>query len=208
MRFDLYTNIHKAQRHHFLPLAGEIGRTDFADPPSAHRIEGAMRQTLDHLRDHARNEETYIHPLFHALGDSAVPIEEDHHELETELAQLESIVSERRWSELYARYASFLGRYLAHLDAEERLQAEVLWPNYDDRELAAVFQRFQTERPPANARSDFQFLLPALSIPELTAIFRRMRTAAPEAFPGACELAAQTLDAERWSQLERTLATG
>jgi hemerythrin superfamily protein len=126
MRTDLYTAIHKAQRFHLFRLAEETGRADFADTSSANRIGAELRHLIEHLRDHALNEETYIHPLFTAIGHESVALDEQHAALEADLAELESILSEGRWSDLYARYAAFLGRYLTHLAEEERLQAEVL----------------------------------------------------------------------------------
>ncbi len=121
------------------------------------------------LRDHAANEARYIHPLF-----AAESIEAEHRELEVQLNELEVIVSSERWSELYSSFMRFLGEYLLHIDAEERAQAEQLWPRYADAELMAVMQRFRSERAPEKAAADARFMIPALNAAELTG-FLQMR---------------------------------
>jgi hemerythrin superfamily protein len=128
MRIDLYGTIHKAQRFHLLRLCAKMGRTDFADAAAAERICGELKGFIAHLRDHARNEETYIHPLYRTMGRPAEEIEDDHKDLEKQLRELETFADEKRWAELYSTYARFLGVYLLHLDEEEKSQAEVLWP--------------------------------------------------------------------------------
>lgn len=206
MRVDLYTAVHKAQRFHLCRLAVEIGRADFSNATTSERIASGLRHLLDHLRDHARNEETYIHPLFKRSGKTAEHLESEHQELEAEIARLEAIVNEKRWSDLYSRYTLFLGKYLLHLDEEERAQTEVLWVNCEDKELAAVFNRFKAERSPQASKADLELMLPALSVPELTRMFFGMKASAPEAaFRGACDLAARTLESAEWEKLKRAL---
>jgi len=203
MRADLYTLIHKAQRFHLLRLSIELGLADWANPEEADRLDALTRHMIDHLRDHARNEETYIHPLFREAGaDASVHLEKEHRQLEEEIARLESTLDERRWDEVYGRYNRFLGTYLIHLSEEESAQKEILWARYDDPALMAVFNRFKAERSPEAARADLQLMLPALSIPELARLFSGMKASAPPAaVQGACDLAAHILAPERWLAL-------
>ncbi len=56
-----------------------------------------------------------------------------------------------------------MGEYVLHLDEEEIAQRTALWPNYPDEDLAAVCHRFKAERPPAAAKADLAFMVPALS---------------------------------------------
>ena len=158
MRVDLYSAIHKAQRYHLFQLANEIGKTNFADDAATRRIDGSVREIIEHLRDHARNEAAYIHPLFHQLGEQDELFDDAHHQLEAQLGKIESVLTEKRWSELYRRFNRFLGTYLLHLDEEERAQADVLWPRYSDDELLATFHRFLAERPPLLAKADMDFM--------------------------------------------------
>lgn len=207
MRTDLYSTIHKAQRFHLFRLAEAMGRTDFTDPVSTERVRSQLSHLIGHLRDHARNEDTYIHPLFSSVGRGLSALEQDHAALEVALEELERIATEVRWGEVYACYTTFLGRYLQHVAAEERLQAEILWPSYTDDQLAAVLTRFMAERSPEASKADLAFMVPALSIPELTKIFQRMKISAPPAaFQGAYQLASNVLDASELAQLDRALS--
>ena len=202
MRMDLYRLIHKAQRFHLFLLANRMGRSDFQDSDEATSIGAELRTLIEHLRDHARNEEIYIHPLFDGIDRMAESLEMEHQALEADLGELAAIVAEQRWSELYPAYNRFIATYLEHLDNEEHAQSEILWPNYQDDELLAVFNRFKAERTPQAARADLELMLPALSVLELSQMFRGIKASAPPAaFQGICELAALRLGDSTWQQV-------
>lgn len=202
MRFDLYGTIHKAQRFHLFSLSNEIATADFSNDGTVILLRSKLTGLIEHLRDHARNEESYIHPLFRKLNKTAETLEHDHLDLEMMLDGLERIAKESRWTEMYQAYHRFLAVYLVHLDEEEEGQRESLWPHYGDDELAAVFSRFKAERSPDAAKADLVFMLPALSVPELTRMFESLKTTAPAAvFEKACELAKDTLRVETWERL-------
>ena len=162
MRVDLYGLIHKAQRFHLSTLLIRVGQTDVSDKRTMEHLAAELRGFVEHLRDHANNEEQYIHPLFDRIGGAAT-LEHEHLELEGSLTRLETIVSTRDWEGLYAGLARFFGEYLLHLDEEETAQRLRLWPNYRDEELAAVLQRFKAERAPEASKADLELLAPALS---------------------------------------------
>jgi hypothetical protein len=162
MRTDLYGLVHKAQRHRLFALGHELGTADLGDPATRTRLASAVREIAAMLADHADNERRYIHPLFATLGGAAEAIEREHRDLEALLARWLEIVGHGRWGELYPATTRLIGAYLLHTDAEERAQAEVLWPRYTDAELAAVMDRFKAERDPAAARADLALLMPVL----------------------------------------------
>lgn len=203
MRVDLYATIHKAQRFHMFELANAIGCADMGNDALAER----MRCLIEHLRDHAQNEETYIHPLFDRAGCGADSLRHGHEELETELQELEHALGEGQHQDLYARYTQFLGKYLLHLSEEEDAQKRVLWQRYDDQALNAVLERFKAERSREKAGADFEFMLPALSIPELVMLFRAMKLSAPiNAFDRACDQGRRLLGPNKWQQVAITIA--
>ena len=170
MRTDLYGLVHKAQRHRLFGLGHELGTADIDDPATRARVASAVREIAAMLVDHAENERRYIHPLFAKVGGAAERIEREHHELEALLGQWVEIIDQRRWAELYRATMRIIGEYLLHIDAEERAQAEVLWPSYTDAELATVLARFKAERDPAAARADLALLMPVLSAPQRAAL--------------------------------------
>jgi hypothetical protein len=202
MRVDLYTLIHKAQRFHMFRLSDDIGRADLADEGATTRICNELHSIIARLRDHAQNEEAYIHPLYDKSGAGANALDAGHQALESGLEKLERLINERVWEEIYPAYTRFLGMYLIHLDEEEQAQRDVLWQHYTDQELAAVFNRFKAERPPALAKSDLEFMLPALSVTEITRMFQGIKASAPApAFQGACALATHVLGPSTWERV-------
>jgi hypothetical protein len=202
MRVDLYTFVHKAQRFHMFRLSEKIGTTDFSVALETHEAAQEVLHLLEHLKDHAHNEEKYIHPLYQGVGATGEHFDREHEGLELEIRKLESVIAEKRWSDLYRAYTRFLGIYLLHLDEEEAAQRDILWTKYEDKDLAAVFTRFKMERPANLASADFVFMLPALSIPELTQMFRGMKASAPApVFKGACDTAAKVLAPNRWQKI-------
>lgn len=208
MRVDLYTTIHKAQRFHMFELANAIGGTDLEAGDNAKALSARVRDIIEHLRDHAQNEETYIHPLFDAVGNGATPLRHEHDDLEADLERLERVLGDGRRHDLYPAYTRFVGKYLLHLSEEEDAQRQVLWPRYDDETLESVLDRFTAERPRDKAAADFVFMLPALSVPELAGLLRGMKHAvAADAFGHACEQAMRLVTADKWQQVAREIAT-
>lgn len=202
MRVDLYTFVHKAQRFHMFQLCEKIGNADFNLADERDSIANQVFELIDHLTDHAQNEKSYIHPLYQAVGSVGTHFDDEHENLEVEIKKIKDLIDEKKWSDLYSTYTKFLGIYLLHLDEEEAAQRDVLWKHYEDKDLAAVFNRFKVERPPHLAKADLELMLPALSVPELTQIFRGMRASAPpQVFHGACDTASKILGAEKWEKI-------
>ena len=209
MRVDLYTAIHKAQRFHMFQLANAIGGADMESDRAATALADQLRDLIEHLRDHARNEETYIHPLFDGVGTGAAALRHEHDELEADLEELERVLGGGRHQNLYPAYTRFLGRYLLHLSEEEEAQRQVLWRRYDDDTLRGVLGRFKTERPLDKAAADFEFMLPALSAQELATLFRGMKQAvAPDVFDRACDQARCLVAADKWQRVAIEIAAG
>lgn len=202
MRVDLYTFVHKAQRLHMFRLSEAIGSADLSQVDEVDDIEKQLVELIDHLKDHAQNEKNYIHPLYQKVGAVGDHFDGEHESLDIEIHKIEKIMQEKRWNELYTVYARFLGIYLLHIDEEEASQREILWKHYDDKVLSETFMRFKSERPQHLAKKDFEFMLPALSVPELTKMFRGIKASAPAAaFQGSCEIAAKLLEENKWRKI-------
>lgn len=206
MRVDLYTTIHKAQRFHMFELANAIGCAGAGNGVPAVTLAERVRRLIEHLRDHAQNEETYIHPLFDRANHSAESLRHGHDDLEAHLQEIEQLLAKGGHS-LYATYTRFLGKYLLHLCEEEDAQKRILWQRYDDSVLKGVLDRFKAERPPEKAASDLEFMLPALSIEEVAELFRGMQLAvAPNVFERAGNHARLLLGAEKWQQVVSSIS--
>jgi hypothetical protein len=170
MRIDLYRLVHKAQRHHLMGFARDLGLADLRDEAARLRIAGGVRAVVEMLEDHAENERRYIHPLFARLGSKAATLDEEHRELAARLAAWARLVEDGRWDALYAATMRIIAAYFVHTDEEERAQAELLWPAFTDAELAEVMQRFRAERGADAAARDAALMLPALNPAEREAI--------------------------------------
>lgn len=199
MRVDLYTTVHKAQRFALFRLGQEIGKTDFNNDTQAQATIGRLKQMIHLLRDHAANEEKYIHPLYRKLGTPPANLENEHLELDEGLRKLEKLIEETNWPGIYAAYNRFLSQYLAHLDEEEEAQRNILWAGMTDAEMGEVFMRFKGERAPQAALADLQLMFPALSTPEVIHILKGMKSG--PAFEIACDIAKSSIDESSWKEI-------
>jgi hypothetical protein len=209
LKTDLYTFVHKAHRVQLFHLSMEIARADFNDPADVAKIRELLEKEIAHLRDHAHIEEHYIHPLYRKIPDATVAIgfDHDHQKLEKEIEALEVIAREGNWNRLHHTYNGFLGRYLGHLEEEERAQEEVLWKHCSNEDLQEVFGRFQRERAPEKLRDDLELFLPALNAAELTGMFLGMKAKAPAfVFEFAQGLGAEMVEPEIWAKVRAAIA--
>lgn len=168
MRTDLYKLVHKSQRRFLFETALTLGRADLERPAEQTRMASLVADVIHMLRDHSQNEKHYIHPLLAAPAE----LDAEHDAQELQLAQLEAVVAEQRWPELYPTMMRLIGDYLVHQDEEEKRQVAELWPRYTDEQLQRVFTRFHADRDPAVARADFLRMIPALNPQELAQVMK------------------------------------
>ena len=205
MRIDFYGIVHKAQRYQLFTFAQWLAHADLDDAPTCTRLGNAVRELGEMLRDHAENERRYIHPLFDAVGHGAERLELDHLELESDIAAWIGLVDEQRWDELYRASMRVIGKYLLHIDAEERAQTEILWSDYSDMQLAEVMGRFRAERSPRAARADLELFITALGIADLASFLDGLSSGPSAVKQEVFNFARQLLDAERWAAVAARL---
>lgn len=168
MRTDLYKLVHKSQRHFLFETALVLGRANLERAVEQARMASLVGEIIHMLRDHSNNEKHYIHPL---LADPA-ELDAEHDAQGLQLAQLEAVIAEQRWTELYPALMRLIGDHLVHQDEEEKRQVTELWPRYTDEELQQVFTRFHADRDPAVARADLLRMIPALDPHELARVMK------------------------------------
>jgi Hemerythrin HHE cation binding domain len=183
-RVDLYRNVHKGQRAHLFILAVELGRLDHQDASAVGALATSLRAALIELRQHAENEERFIHPLLRTRApDIAALLEREHHDLEPAMAELEDglrrldAAEDGRFDaigELYRAWCRMVSAYLAHLDAEERVGMAALWDTCTDDEIFAVIRAFNTARTSTDQIKDLRSQVPALSPHERTMLVASM----------------------------------
>jgi iron-sulfur cluster repair protein YtfE (RIC family) len=179
-RIDMYRNVHKGQRARLFALAVELGRADHDDGAAIASLATRLREAIMELRQHARNEETYIHPLLQARApEVAADLEREHHSVETALTEVEDKLrhidqpeGDRMGAgvELYRAWCRMLSDYLTHLDNEERLAMPALWDTCSDYEILAMIRRFVASRTLADQLDDLRSQVPALTPHERAAL--------------------------------------
>ena len=180
MRFDLYTSIHKAQRDHLFQLSIQIGKADFTDPAQVSNVKDRMEHMITHIRQHALNEETFIHPLFTVCKEQCEQLDSQHLQIERLLDELEEIIENNLSDRLYAVFNRFIAMYLQHTDLEETIQKEALWTNYNDDELKATMHQYSQSLTWQKTLEGMAFMIPSLNVSEVGKMLSGMKNALPE----------------------------
>jgi hypothetical protein len=158
-RDDLLTGIHKALRLGLLRVTVQLGAADWADPGDRDAAGAEWQRLSGLLRSHASHEDRHIFALVEAKRPgSLAALHADHEELDLLQDQLDHAVQEAARGtaagagpRAYARAAAFTGRYLAHLDAEDRTVMPGIWEACSDEEIAACRAAFMAEIGPEEA---------------------------------------------------------
>ena len=211
-RDDLLTGIHKALRLGLLRVTVQLGAADWADPGDRDAAGAEWQRLSGLLRSHASHEDRHIFALLEAKRPgSLAALHADHEELDLLQDQLDHAVQEAARGpaavtgpRAYARAAAFTGRYLAHLDAEDRTVMPGIWEACSDEEIAACRAAFMAEIGPEEAAYTQGLVLPALSTPERVAMLASARQhLAPLAYAHLLALAEEVLAPGPW---RRTVA--
>ncbi len=197
MRVDLYTFIHKAQRKYLFDLSVKIGRSDFRDASQVSLLKKELKVMIARLKEHASNEETFIHPFFHKIGQQGNSIEREHHDLEILLEDFEKNIDTLDQSKLYTQFNRFLAVYLTHIDDEEKAQEDILWKHFDDEALLDVMKQFRARQTPTQAMEDLEFIFPGLNAEEIERILSGMKGVVPDATYQAISLMAKKAQEEK-----------
>lgn len=173
---DFYTLVHKGLRKRLFDAIVLTGTTDFADDESRSRLAAVMRDLVHTLREHATNEETFLHPVFaDALPALAQSFDREHDEHDRALVEVErafeAACGERASSQdasqdpghlAYRALARFGAFYLGHLEREEEAQPAI-WAQIEEPRLAAAMRSFRASRTPEQNLAGWKMILPALN---------------------------------------------
>ncbi|CDZ76574.1 hypothetical protein BN59_00848 [Legionella massiliensis] len=178
MKTDLYTLIHKVQRQRLFELSIRIGKTDFSEQSEGIIVKNELKMMIIHLRKHAADEETFIHPLYCIANDKLTALETQHEKIDELLAEIENIINDKQSTcFLYGYFNQFIAMYLQHTAEEERLQQEILWKFYSEEELSAVMTSYRASLSTEKVLDNLQFMLPCLSVGETINILKNMAPA-------------------------------
>jgi hypothetical protein len=209
-RFDLYTLVHKGQRHKLFRLTLAAGRISADDRAGREALAQEIATTLSSLVEHAEGEEMFFGPLYReaapALGERLAA---EHGALEQELARVRGAVAAALAEAtaaadlaLYRALARLTSAYLAHVEIEEG-SMPALWARFDD----AALGRAQSAVVAAHSRATVQFnlkhMLPAASPAERVSFLSNLRRQLPPpAFAGVRELVGALVPASEWAHID------
>ncbi len=216
-RRDLYAVVHKGLRAFLCDTLVAVGRVDPADACAVRETLAGLAELLAFCASHVRHENAFIHPAMESRrpGSAAACLEEHaHHEAAIEaLRQLASEVLDappdaraapvRR---LYRALAVFVADNLAHMEAEESLNNQVLWSAYTDAEIAGIEAALVGSLPPGQAMQGLRWMLPAAAPAEREAMLARMPSSPPAAREAALAVARAHLAERDYARLEGALA--
>ncbi|MGN6671416.1 MAG: hypothetical protein ACTHJ4_07775 [Candidatus Nucleicultricaceae bacterium] len=179
-RIDFYTEPHSEQRHMLFENAHKANTINYEDPTLVQSLIKNMRVMIKTIREHAENEDTWLHPFIaHKYEKDMLLFEHDHKAQEDLLDALESSVDALEKSlgqpfdlgqKLYQSLYRFMARYLHHIEQEEALMPRLL-QDFTDAELAVVVAAFLTTRHPIEAEAFLKRFKENSSTTELETFF-------------------------------------
>lgn len=216
-RYDIYRNIHKCLRRELAQLLVDVGTADETSPRDLEEVASRwqiLRQLLD---GHHHHEDAHLGPPLAKIAPSLfADMERDHHALEAELdalsvaaARLASAVDAA--SALHAFYldlAGFVGRYVVHMDAEERSFNAALQAAFTDAEIAGIDAAILAGIEPGLMAMYLARMMAAMNPSERAALLAELRAnAPPPVFEALCEVTRGALSPQAWTAL-RTRVLG
>ena len=181
-KLDLYRNVHKAQRVRLFSLAVELGRADYNDHALVDALCARLNALVAELREHAGNEDRFIHPLLRVKApETAAALDRGHDDFEEQLRDFQARASRLPLSagsrteeglDLYRAFWRAISLYLAHLQEEETVAMPALWETCGEEELLEVMRSFVASRTDSQRLGDLLEQLPALTPQERTAYLR------------------------------------
>jgi hypothetical protein len=218
MRIDFYTQVHKKQRNMLFALAEKVGEANFEDPTLVTEIYNDLIVLTNELRQHAFNEETFVHPLLaRKLPRSEKTFHDDHkmqkkelEDLETNYNHLQALLphyekSQEQGLEFYRMLNRFISAYFIHIDEEEYIMQN-LWQVAMDAELTGMMIAFQTYDGIEKGQKWLSTHLPNMSIEEQGLLFKTTQLLAPEnIFITMSQLAEPILGDEKWQSILKKL---
>lgn len=214
MRTDFYTQPHKWQRQVLFELSKKVGVADFTDTAVRSAIQHDLTLMTTALRQHAWNEETFVHPLLsRKIPHAKHNFEQEHVEVKQHLAGLETSYDyleqlsphyeklQQHGLEFYRALNRFIARYLTHINEEEYVMQN-LWEVCSEPELKGIMIAFQTYDGQEKDHKWLERHLMAMSEDEQQLLFKSTQLMVPcNIFTKMCELTEKILGVDRWKQI-------
>ena len=173
MRFDMYGLIHKAQRKYLFDLSSLLAKMDPKDEQHWQEVETKLTWIVEHLKQHAHSEKTYIFPLIQAVSNTHESLDAQHHDQDEELDKLLALSQKRDAKKLYSALNLFIASYLQHQAEEEQNQEDVIWKHYTDAQILGAMSKFFASKSEEFHTKNAEFVVPTMNIYEIKGFFSR-----------------------------------
>jgi hypothetical protein len=217
---DLYRDIHKGIRAELFALTAQAGALDPTPGVGRAALAAHVSDVVDLLVQHAEHEDGPIQPALEAeLPDLAERIASDHLVLEAQLVDLRDMAADAAALDhaeprlavhrLYLALACFTGRYLEHIDVEERIVMPALERAVGVDAVAAIHGAIISSIPPDEMARSLALMIPAMNVDDRVELLGGMQAGAPaEVFAGVWSLVGSVLEPAEATPLARRLGLG
>jgi len=213
---NMYAGIHKGQRLALFQLSIRAGALDHNDKKDFKAFRNDLEGMRDEIREHIKNEETYVHPfLRERVPSAAQDLEGDHRDTERMLDELmnhfdnlmgKPIEFDKLFElclEFYRALNRFICHYLVHINKEEEYIQPALWFVCTGDELWTAMSRILASLRPQQAMQELSIIIPADNVDGLAELYLVAKDSIPpQGYKAACELAQHLLSPPIWNNLK------
>ncbi len=213
-RIPIYDQVHKGIRKELFDFIILAGTTQFNDAQALENLQSKFNNLINLLRDHARHEDQFIHPLLKKnVPEMEHRLEADHvqqdlllNNLCTHFDEILKFADPARRAQcghqFYQAMNYFVGEYLLHLHEEEHKITQLLWQNYSDEEILNAIMKLISSFTIAETRLSYAVMLPALNPDERVALFNGLTT---EKLQDLMSVAGKVLSTKEMEQLKQKI---
>ena len=207
--YDFFREVHKGLRRALFDVTAFAGAAACEDSAVRAEVAERVHALVSLLHSHHGHEDAFIQPLLEAHApELAAAVDDGHVEIDRDLDAIELRTNRLLGAEggdaisvgldLYRYLASFVSRYLAHMELEEGFVMTALRDAMSVAELFEVDMALRAAVPPPTMCAFIAVMAPAMNLEERTNMLAGMQAGAPpeifELFRAAAEAALTASD--------------
>jgi hypothetical protein len=210
----LYFPIHKCLRNVLANLSLHCGNADYNDEANFAKVRAEIADIVRMLRDHAQNEEEFIHPLYRRIGLPFEELEGKHREFDDRLAEIQRLLEEiaarpvdsperpQLGTAMYRAVNLFLSFYYAHLDEEEYRFLPLLIERMPHDQIIEARGRLQASVRCEDLLLYWKYQVATLNPSERVHVLKEYCRVQPDAYGELCRIAETALPSSEWAHLK------
>ncbi|MCO5947985.1 hemerythrin domain-containing protein [Mucilaginibacter flavidus] len=223
IRYNGFSMSHKGMRMMLFDMTIELQQADFKDAKAMEPLLANLEHLLKVFNEHSELEDEYILPLAEKNHPRLLAEFEDQHAKDRSLSHnlYAAIANYHEAADddarilsgniLFYNFISFITFNLDHMNKEETIFNEAIWPHYTDKELINVHMEIGASRTADQKQVACYWMLKACNDAELTSWLGGIKSILPDPeFQNMADKAIQLLSQIRWesiyNQLEKKTA--